>query len=111
MEMDGGDAKSKFGGSTKRGRTAGGSEWDSQVFSDDEAEADVRTKLGDATLSGATRNARTAGRHTSTLLVYMYICHSISKTSYSGLYISDPWQRHCESNEWVNGVGLSLCLE
>ncbi|KAL0054199.1 hypothetical protein WJX82_005285 [Trebouxia sp. C0006] len=62
MEMDGGDAKSKFGGSTKRGRTAGGSEWDSQVFSDDEAEADVRTKLGDATLSGATRNARTAGK-------------------------------------------------
>ena len=107
MEMDGGDAKSKFGGSTKRGRTAGGSEWDSQVFSDDEAEADVRTKLGAATLSGATRNARSAGRHTSTFLVYMCKCQSVSKTFYSGLYASDPWQRHCESNKWVNGVGLS----
>lgn len=63
MEMDGGEAKSKFGGSTKRARTLGGSEWDSQVFSDDEAEADVRTKLGAATLSGATRPARSAGMH------------------------------------------------
>ncbi|DBA66455.1 TPA: hypothetical protein ACH3X2_002431 [Trebouxia sp. C0005] len=62
MEMDGGEAKSKFGGSTKRARTLGGSEWDSQVFSDDEAEADVRTKLGAATLSGATRPARSAGK-------------------------------------------------
>ncbi len=105
MEMDGGDAKSKFGGSTKRGRTAGGSEWDSQVFSDDEAEADVRTKLGAATLSGATRNARSVGMHTFTILVYMCICQSMSKAPYSGLYISDPWERHCASNEWVNGVG------
>lgn len=61
MEMDGGEAKSNFGGSNKRARTAAASEWDSQVFSDDEAEADVRTKLGAATLSGATRNARSAG--------------------------------------------------
>lgn len=61
MEMDGGEGKSQFGGSNKRARTAAGSEWDSQVFSDDDAEADVRTKLGAATLSGDTRKARTAG--------------------------------------------------
>ena len=106
MEMDGGDAKSKFGGSTKRGRTAGGSEWDSQVFSDDEAEADVRTKLGAATLSGTTRNARSAGMLTFIILVYMCICQSMSKTSCSGLYKSDPWERHCASIGWVNGVEL-----
>ena len=61
MEMDGGEGKSQFGGSNKRARTAAASEWDSQVFSDDDAEADVRTKLGAATLSGDTRKARTAG--------------------------------------------------
>jgi secreted PhoX family phosphatase len=99
MEMDGGEAKSKFGGSNKRARTAGGSEWDSQVFSDDAAEADVRTKLGAATLSGATRNARSAGMHTHPSKVYVYICRSMSKTSYSGLYISDPWGRHRVLNE------------
>ena len=59
MEMDGGEGKSQFGGSNKRARTAAASEWDSQVFSDDDAEADVRTKLGAATLSGDTRKART----------------------------------------------------
>lgn len=61
MEMDGGEGKSHFGGSNKRARTAAASEWDSQVFSDDDAEADVRTKLGAATLSGGIRKARTAG--------------------------------------------------
>lgn len=61
MELDGVEAKSQFGGSNKRARTAAASEWDSQVFSDDEAEADVRTKLGAATLSGETRKARSAG--------------------------------------------------
>ena len=61
VEMDAGGGKSHFGGSNKRARTAAASEWDSQVFSDDEAEEDVRTKLGAATLSGNTRKARTAG--------------------------------------------------
>ena len=61
MEMDGGEGKSQFGGSNKRARTAAASEWDSQVFSDDDAQADVRTRLGAATLSGDTRKARTAG--------------------------------------------------
>lgn len=64
MEMDGDGAgtKSQFGGgSNKRARSAAGSQWDSQVFSDDEAEADVRTKLGAATLDGDARKARTAG--------------------------------------------------
>ena len=59
--MDGDGAKSHFGGSNKRARTSAGSQWDSQVFSDDEAEADVRTKLGGATLSGDPRKARSAG--------------------------------------------------
>ncbi len=55
-------SKSQFGGSNKRARTAAASQWDSQVFSDDEAEADVRTKLGAATLAGdAARKPRTAG--------------------------------------------------
>ncbi|KAL3148459.1 hypothetical protein ABBQ38_013906 [Trebouxia sp. C0009 RCD-2024] len=65
MEMDGDGAgtKSQFGGgSNKRARSAAGSQWDSQVFSDDEAEADVRTKLGAATLDGDARKARTAGK-------------------------------------------------
>ena len=61
MEMDGGEGKSRFGGSNKRPRTAAASEWDSQVFSDGDAEADVRTKLGAATLSGAAHKARSAG--------------------------------------------------
>ena len=101
MEMDGGDAKSKFGGSTKRGRTAGGSEWDSQVFSDDEAEADVRTKLGAATLSGATRNARSAGRHTHTLFdVHVHMSkHEQDYYFYFELYASDPWQVK-QMGEW-----------
>ena len=63
MELDGAEAKSQFGGSHKRARTAAASEWDSQVFSDDEAEADVRTKLGAATLSGDSRKARSAGAY------------------------------------------------
>lgn len=63
MEMDGDGAgtKSQFGGSNKRARSAAGSQWDYQVFSDGEAEADVRTKLGAATLAGDARKARTAG--------------------------------------------------
>ena len=72
MEMDGGDAKSHFGGSNKRARTAAASEWDSQVFSDGNAEADVRTKLGAATLSGAARNARTAGSGSCHTLFTLY---------------------------------------
>ena len=70
MEMDGDEAKSQFGGSNKRARTTAASQWDSQVFSDDAAEADVRTKLGAATLSGATRKAGTAGGLTCVLFSF-----------------------------------------
>ena len=61
MDEDGVEGKSQFGGSAKRARTGAPSRWGSQVFSDDEAEADVRTKLGAATLSAATRKPGTAG--------------------------------------------------
>ena len=60
MEMDGVEGKSQMGGS-KHARTVAASQWDSQVFSDDEAEADVRTKLGGTTLGGTTRKPATAG--------------------------------------------------
>ena len=55
MEMDGGEGKSAFGGSNKRARTtAAGSEWaHSRVFSDEEAEGDVRTRAGAASAPGA----------------------------------------------------------
>lgn len=64
MEMDGGDAKSAFGGSNKRARTAAaGSEWaHSRVFSDEEAEGDARTGMGAARApSQATRKDKAAG--------------------------------------------------
>ena len=64
MEMEGADAKSAFGGSNKRARTAApGSEWaHSRVFSDEEAEGDARTGMGAANApSLATRKNKTAG--------------------------------------------------
>ena len=88
MEMDGEGAgtKSQFGGSNKRARTAAASQWDSQVFSDDEAEADVRTKLGAATLAGDARKARTAGMCLSSLCESIMVCLS-------------PHLRICEQTE------------
>lgn len=64
LQMEGADAKSAFGGSNKRARTAApGSEWaHSRVFSDEEAEGDARTGMGAAnTPSLATRKNKTAG--------------------------------------------------
>ena len=77
MDMEGAEAKSAFGGSNKRARTAaGGSEWaQSQVFSDDQAEADVRSRAGSATLpSAATRKAKSAGEP----LFPMLIMHDVA---------------------------------
>lgn len=92
VEMDGEGAgagsKSQFGGSNKRARTAAGSQWDSQVFSDDEAEADVRTKLGAATLAGGiAQKPRTAGMITLialTLTVLILMITVIRTTAGTG---------------------------